>query len=372
MKNTPCHKVLISLVLFMFMLNAFSQNGLKPGFDPDEYADMLGLTHKISETKGDDNLSVPFPTQYRHVYQSPTGPLDNRWDLYLDKENIAVIEVRGTTAKTKSWLENFYAGMVPAAGTLQIGANEKFNYKLAEDPEATVHAGWLTGLATMAPDIIDKINEYYDQGVTEYILMGHSQGAGIVYLLDSYLHYDLNKLIPDDITFKTYNSAAPKPGNLYYAYDYDFINRGGWAIRVVSTIDWVPQTPISVQRLDDFSEVNPFADMETFTASMGWIEKVVIKSVFRKTDRSLRKAQKRLLKFLGFKVFIFIEDYMDGMVEPEYAENMNYTPAGTSVILPPTEKYYKEYVPNAREDVFRHHVGKAYYFLLKEHYQLKE
>jgi len=68
---------------------------------------------------------------------------------------------------------------------------------------------------------------------------------------------------------------------------------------------------------------------------------------------------------------VFIEDYMEGMVEPEYAENMNYTPAGTAVILPPTDRYYIEYVPTARDDVFKHHVGKAYYFLLKEHYQLK-
>ncbi len=371
MKTMPCHKVLLSLVLFMLVYSAFSQGGLKPGFDPDEYADLLGLTYEIPEINGDDNLRVPVPKHYRHVYQSPTGPLDNRWDMYLEKENIAVIEVRGTTSKTRSWLENFYAGMVPATGTLQIGTNEKFNYKLASDPEATVHAGWLTGLATIAPDIIEKINEYYAKGIHEFILMGHSQGAGIVYLLNSYLYYDLDGLIPDDITFKTYNSGAPKPGNLFYAYDYDYINRGGWAIRVVSTIDWVPQTPISVQRLDDFSEVNPFTDMETFTASMGWIERVVIKSVFRKTDRSLRKAQNRLLKFLGFKIFVFIEDYMEGMVEPEYAENMNYTPAGTPVILPPTERYYNEYVPTARDDVFKHHVGKAYYFLLKEHYQLK-
>ena len=361
----------VMLCMIMMVLHAYAQNTLKPGFDPDEYADLLGLTDKIPEKNPSGKLLVPIPSGYEHVYQSEVGPLDNRWDLYTNQQNVGILEVRGTTAKTSSWLENFYAGMVPATGTLQIAANEKFNYKLASDPEAAVHAGWLTGLACMAPDIIDKINEYYARGVKEYILMGHSQGGGIVFLLDSYLHYDPDDLIPDDIVFKTYNSAAPKPGNLYYAYDYDFINRGGWALRVVSPIDWVPETPISVQVLDDFSEINPFTDMETFTGSMGWLEQVVIKSVFRKTDRSLEKARKRLLKFLGFKVFDFIESYMDGMVEPDYASTMNYTPAGTPVILPPTTRYYEEYVPNARQDVFRHHVGPAYYFLLKEHYTLK-
>ena len=151
-------------------------------------------------------------------------------------------------------MENFYAGMVTANGTIQIAENEKFIYKLANDHRAGVHAGWLTGLASLAPDIIEKINANYAAGIKEYILMGHSQGGAIAYLLDSYIHYDTLGLLPDDIIVKTYNSAAPKPGNLYYSYDYDYINIGGWALHVVNTVDWVPQTPISVQVLDDFTD----------------------------------------------------------------------------------------------------------------------
>ncbi|RLD82314.1 MAG: lipase family protein [Bacteroidetes bacterium] len=360
---------LLVMLLLISGLNSYAQNVLKPGFDPGEYAELLGLTHNISSTNN-DKLSVPVPGNYKRVYQSKAGPLDNLFDLYLRDDGVGVLEIRGTTAKTSSWLENFYAGMVPATGVIQISLNEKFHYKLSDDSLASVHSGWLTGLACMAEDIVDKINEYHRKGVKEFILMGHSQGGAIVFLLNSYLYYDLNDLVPDDIIFKTYNSAAPKPGNLFYAYDYDYINRGGWAIRVVNPVDWVPQTPITVQVLDDFSEVNPFVDMETFTGSMGWMEKVVVKSIFRKTDRSLDKARKRLLKYLGVKMFKFIDTYMDGMQEPEYAQSMNYVPAGTPVILPPTEKYYKEFIPNTRDNVFKHHFGKAYYFLLKEHYDL--
>ncbi len=362
---------ILVLILLMLCVGTNAQKILKAGFDANEYAKLLGMTDKIPEPVDVNSLRVPVPSGYKHVYRSHASGLDNRWDLFISEDNIGIIEVRGTTSKTRSWLENFYAAQVPATGSLQIGENEKFNYKLAEDPQASVHAGWLTGLASMIPSIIDNINEYYAKGVKEFLLMGHSQGGAIVFLLDSYLHYDLYDLIPDDIIFKTYNSAAPKPGNLYYAYDYDFINRGGWAFRVVNNIDWVPETPISVQTLEDFNEVNPFTDMETFTASMGWLEKVVMKAVFRKTDRSLRKARNRLLKYLGFKVFGFVEDYMDGMVEPAYAPSMNYMPAGTAIILPATERYYQQYVPHARQDVFKHHVARAYYFLLKEHYPLK-
>ncbi len=361
---------LLALALLISGLQSIAQNTLKAGFDPDEYADLLCLTPNFTASNNDNN-SLPYPNNYKHVYRSEAGPLDNLWDLYLRDDGIGVIEIRGTTSKSSSWLENFYAGMLPAIGVIQISENEKFHYKLSNDPRASVHTGWLTGLACIIQDIIEKINLYHEEGVTEFILMGHSQGGAIAFLLDSYLHYDTMGLIPDDIVFKTYNSAAPKPGNLYYAYDYDFINRGGWAIRVVNPIDWVPQSPISVQVLDDFTEVNPFADMSTFTGSMGWIERAVVKSIFRKIDRSLDKARKRLLKYLGFKMFKFIETYMDGIQEPEYSESMNYVPAGTAIILPATEKYYREYVPNARENVFMHHWAKAYYFLLKEHYPLK-
>ena len=220
----------------------------------------------------------------------------------------------------------------------------------------------------MSSGIVEKINEFYKKGEKEFILMGHSQGGAITFMLNSYLYYDIHNEIPDDIVFKTYNSAAPKPGNLYYSYDYSYINRGGWAFRVVNTLDWVPETPISVQTMEDFNEINPFTNFDTFTSTMGWVQRAIMKSVFNKTDRSLRKAQKRLLKYLGFKVYGFLEDYMPDMVEPEYVQSMNYAPAGDAIILPPTERYYSEFVANTKQNVFLHHYGPAYYFLLKEHY----
>jgi hypothetical protein len=344
-----------------------AQHKLQPGFDPQEYAMLLSLTGDVSGRSGFEDG----PGQYRLVYRSePTG-LDNRFDVWLGNDQTGIIEIRGTTAKTRSWLENFYAGMVPARGSIETRQHEVFCYKLAEQRNAAVHAGWLTGLASMAPAMIGKINEYYATGTREFIIMGHSQGGAIAFLLDSYLHYDTLDLVPDDIVFKTYNSAAPKPGNLYYAYDYDFINRGGWALRVVNPIDWVPETPISVQTADDFSEVNPFRDMATFTGNMAWLGKVIIRSMFRKTWRSLDKSRDRLMKYLGFKLFNYVEQYMPGMTEPEYVNSMNYTPAGTPVILPPNDAYYREYVPTARDDVFRHHKAEAYLFLLEQNYPEK-
>lgn len=361
----------ISLLLLLFFLlvqDSISQEILKPGFDPYEYGDLLVLTEKQTTEAPGMKVEQTNRPGYTLEYRSEEVGLDNRWDLWLRDDNVGLIEIRGTTAKTSSWLENFYAGMVTATGSIQVRGGDKFEYKLAEHADAAVHVGWLTGLAMLEPTIVVKINEYYNKGVKEFILMGHSQGAAITFLLNSYLHYDISNKIPDDIHFKTYNSAAPKPGNLYYAYDYDFINRGGWAFRVVNTADWVPESPISVQTLNDFNKVNPFGDPKTFTENMSWIEGLMVRSIFNKMDKSLKKAQKRLLKYLGFKMYKFVEDYMPGMEEPEYIKTMNYVPAGSPIILLANENYEINYVEKAKKSVFIHHWAPAYYFLLKEHY----
>ncbi len=367
MKKISFHALFLLIFLFAKLAVVPGQTVLEPGFDAHEYAILLNTTEDHKKLIRE----LPALSGYEHVYRSEPAELDNLFDIWLGKNGTVILEIRGTTAKTKSWLENFYSGMVPAEGTLEVREGEKFHYKLADIEGAAVHIGWLTGLATMIDDILEQISTWHDEGFNEFIIMGHSQGGAIAFLLDSYLHYDIDHRVADDIIFKTYNSAAPKPGNLYYAYDYEYINRGGWAIRIVNPLDWVPETPISVQTLEDFNEVNPFVNMDIFTENMGWLEKVVINSIFRKTDRSLRKAQKRLLKYLGFKMYDFMDPYLPGMQEPEYLKSMNYSPAGNTIILPPNEAYYNEYLPSAKENVFRHHYGAAYYFLLKQHYDIR-
>ena len=50
--------------------------------------------------------------------------------------------------------------------------------------------------------------------------------------------------------------------NINYAYDFDYINRGGWGLRIVNASDWVPETPFSLQTTRDFATVNPFTDVK--------------------------------------------------------------------------------------------------------------
>ena len=78
--------------------------------------------------------------------------MDNLWDLWKDENGVVAISIRGTTAKSISWLANFYAAMVPAKGELKVADDYLFKYQLAANPRATVHVGWLLSLAFLSRD----------------------------------------------------------------------------------------------------------------------------------------------------------------------------------------------------------------------------
>lgn len=131
--------------------------------------------------------------------------------------------------------------MVPAKGTLKISKDFVFDYHLSDDSRATVHTGWLIATAFLSRDMLPKIDSLYKTGHKEFYIMGHSQGGAIAYLLTSLLlKMQKNGQLPNDIQFKTYCSAAPKPGNLYFAYDYENMVKTGWALTVTNEADWVP------------------------------------------------------------------------------------------------------------------------------------
>ena len=223
--NMKTHLILLSLLLCITL----SAQQLKPGFDKEEYRDLM---HISARTTANPNYFKDFPesTSFKMLYQSEAIGLDNLWDLWKNDKQVAVISIRGTTLKLESWLANFYAAMVPAKGSLKLNDDEIFNYQLAKNPKAAVHIGWLVSTAFLSKEIVPKIDSLYKTGTKEFLIMGHSQGGAIAYLMTSYL-YNLQQLgqLPIDIKFKTYCSAAPKPGNLYYAYEYEAMTQGGWA-----------------------------------------------------------------------------------------------------------------------------------------------
>lgn len=368
----PCHLFCILAFLLSGLLQATAQSSLKPGFDTQEYLEMLRITGKINDSLLMKEKTPP-PLQYQLVYQSPEVGLLNQWDMWIRKdEKVAVISLRGTVGGAASWLENFYAAMVPATGQVQLNDSTHFQYKLAENPAATVHVGWLIGMAHMAPSIAEFIKTYRQKGVKEFIIVGHSQGGALCFLLRSWLHYQAQAgSLPNDIVYKTYCSAAPKPGNMQYVYDHDFITRVGWSYTVVNALDWVPETPFSLQSLRDFNEANPFVNVGTGFKKLPFLARLYLNHAFNSMSRSSRRSQKRFRKYLGKTVFKQVKKFLPQLKEPTYAPGSNYMRAGSPIILMPDELYNKQYVFDGK-NVFIHHMPLVYYSLAQRLYGSSE
>jgi predicted lipase len=382
-------QAIILTIFIVFISCAVSaQAVLKEGFDPKEYLQLIEIYHQqglkaYQELYKQDTVhrpqnagssqkiavEIPFPEGCRLLYQSPETGLYNSWELWMRNDSVAVISIRGTVMKVPSWLENFYSAMVPAEGSLQLNDSTIFTYKLAEDKRATVHVGWLTGMASMAPDIVLHIRKLYQKGVHNFILTGHSQGGAITFLLSSYLHHLSDSILPGNICYKVYCSAAPKPGNLYYAYDFDHAFMG-WAYRVVNTQDWVPETPLSVQTLDDINAVNPFANVEPVLKKQKWLARIFLQHAYNNLNKSLNKANRVQRKYLGKDVFRQIHKLLPELKEPVYANSVSYMPAGIPVILTPYPGYEKEFEYDGK-NVFINHDLRAYYELVLHDYAKK-
>ena len=351
------------LALLQFVVITASAQNLKPGFDKAEYAELMKVS--VSSTANQAYIdTLPRPEHFKKLYQSAPIGMDNLWDLWKNENNVAAISLRGTTLNAISWLANFYAAMVPAKGELQVSKDYLFKYQLAENPRATVHTGWLLSLAYLSKDMMPKIDSLYKTGVKEFLIMGHSQGGAIAYLLTAYL-YNLQKqgLLAADIRLKTYCSAGPKPGNLYFAYDYEALTQNGWAFNVVNSADWVPETPFSIQTLDDFNATNPFANAKDMMKKQGVVKGLVLRWVYGRMDGVTKRAVRRYCKNLGNRVGGMLKKSLPGFAPPAYADNMNYTRAGNYIVLLADEDYYKHF-PDSKTNPFAHHLHKQYLYLL--------
>jgi hypothetical protein len=338
---------------------------LKPGFDKAEYRELMLISARSTTDSAYYN-TFPEPEHYKMVYQSHETGLANMWDLWKGNGSIAVISLRGTTSKQESWLANFYSAMVPAKGELKLSEDDVFKYELASNPKAAVHVGWLLSTAYLSRDILPKIDSSYKAGTREFLIVGHSQGGGIAYLLTAYLYnLQAQNLIPSDIRFKTYGSASPKPGNLYFAYDYEAMTQGGWAFNVVNTADWVPETPFTVQTLNDFNTTNPFVDVQSVFKKQKFPKNLVMKHVFKKMEKPARKTQENYEKYLGEMTSKLIKSYLPDFIPPEYYPSSNYVRTGATIILHADDAYFKLF-PDDKTKVFAHHAHTQYLYLLEQ------
>lgn len=358
--------ILSSLLIFTCILSSQAQK-LKPGFDKQEYIELLRIVQKqhVDLDKWPSDTLVPKP-ESTFAYRSPVIGIVNMWDLWIRKDKVGILSVRGTVNDPASWLPNLYAAMVPAKGTLKLAKDFEFNYHLADDPKANVHIGWLISTAYIARNMVPRIDSCYKTGIKEFIITGHSQGGAICFLLTSHLErLKTEGKLPKDIRFKTYCSAAPKPGNLYYAYEFETLTLGGWGFNVVNTADWVPEVPFSIQTKNDFNTTNFFVLADPMIRKQKLAGRVIARHVYRKLTKPGLKAQKKYELYLGRMASKTVKKVLPEFEEPTYAECNNYVRTGHTIPLFAKEDYYIHY-PNSKTQIWVHHFVAPYLYLANQ------
>ena len=362
------HKIKITLLLILYSAAHSSFAQLTSGFSPKEYRDFLGITaESLQDTTF--GMGIPRNPNLEIIYESPLVGLENKWYLWIDdSQKIAWLTIRGTANNPTSWLANFYSAMIPATGKMQITDNYTFEYNFSDNPRAAVHVGWTLSTGALAATLVPKMDSLYQSGYRDFVISGHSQGGAITYLMTAHL-YQLKEAgrWEEPIRIKTYASAAPKPGNLYFAYHYEFITKGGWAFNVVNAADWVPETPFSVQTVNDFNISNPFSDAKGFIKKQKFPKNLVFKKVYNNMDKPTQKAKNRFQKYLGRYAGKEVIKALPYYQSPQFFDSNHFTRAGDFIILYPDETYYKIY-PDEKEKVFKHHALQPYLYLLNKQY----
>ncbi len=343
-------------------LHAWGQP-LRPGFDRAEYRTLMLLSTRVAGEAYAKDFEAPVP--YQRAYQSPVMGLENQWELWTSPTRVAVVSIRGTTEEPVSWLANFYAAMVPAKGRLQIAQGDTFAYHLASHPQAAVHAGWLLATAFLARDVQPRIDSLYAEGYRDVLIVGHSQGGAIAYLLTAHLRQlQRTGAFPAEVRLKTYCSAGPKPGNLFFAYEYEAAVQPGWGFNVVNAADWVPEMPLSVQTFDDFNVTNPLKNARQAIGQRDFKARTALTYAYNQMDKPTRKAQANYQRFLGKTTSRMITDNLPGFVPPTYYTSSHYVRTGPTVVLMPDSAYYQRF-PDNDSTLFVHHLHQPYLYLLE-------
>lgn len=351
------------LIFSVLLVNA--QSKLKPGFHKDEYIETLRMASSFADDDYSRTTKIESPANFEHKYRSPIVGLENCWDLWISGDSVAAISIRGSVPKALSWSANYYAGMVPASGVMVVG--DSVEYKLTDNKAAAVHTGWLAASLFLYKDMKPRIDSLYRAGIRDFIVAGHSQGGAICYIMTALLRQlQIDGKLPADIQFKSYASAAPKPGNTQFAYEYENMTRGGWAYNVISAIDWVPETPLSVQTLNDFVPNSPFSEAEKMIKEQKMGDRIKYRFLYSQLKNPTNRSNRRLKKYLGKSVGKMVENEVEGFKQPKYFDSACYMRTGTIVVLIPNEDYYGKFSAIS-EDKFIHHMYNAYRFLIDKY-----
>lgn len=168
------------------------------------------------------------------------------------------------------------------------------------------------------------------------------------------------------IKVKSYASAPPKMGNMYFVYDFDNANSSLWSYSVVNTADPVPEMPFTTQQVDvDMNEPNPILNLVKRFDDLPLLKRVVFKGTFRKMQNRARKSSEAYQKYLGKYVGGFLHASLPELKLPDPVKTTYFLRPGVPITLSVNTAYWKKFegAPN-----YFHHGIDSYRFLLRQYY----
>ncbi len=361
---TSSKSITLIFISVMIYSSSYAQNHIfKAGFDSQECEDMLKINLAFEDTVK-DNKFIDYVDGYRFIYSSPSIGLDNMYHIWLRSDSTIIISLRGTTANMNSIMADFYCAMLPANGSIRLDSNKIFEYHLASDPRAAVHAGFLIGYAFIADHALESIQNLYKDGYRNFIITGHSQGGALSYYVSAWLMQLRKTGVYPDLGIKTYASAPPKVGNMYFAYDYDNAQLSNWSFSIVNAVDPVPEIPFTTQQVViDMNEPNPILNLMNRFDDLPFLKRVILKGAFNNMKKNAEKSSDSYQKYLGKYVGSAIQKSLPGIELPTLVKTTYFVRPGVPITLSPTQKYYDYF---KESPAYFHHGIDPYRFLLRE------
>ena len=324
-KNKPMR---IVLLVFLLGFSNISFAQLREGFDPDEAKSLIAVCNSFTFLELYDSDTLIIPEDYRKIFTSEVIGLDNMFQVYKS-DKLGVINFRGSTTKTSSWVENFYSAMIPAEGVIKINKKD-CPYKFAKDTVAAVHSGYALAVTLLGPIIIDQINKLNTNGIYHIFITGHSQGGSLAHLVRAYLENLSDGEISPKNVFKTYTFANPMCGNEEFANEYNIsYSEINMSYSIINPADLVPKMPMHFQE-----EGKPLSNFNFMNWANG-IEKIEVKEIlgfiFKKFEPALTGyiySSNRLIEKLISASYMSID-------LPNYVHDINYFQTGTIRELEP-------------------------------------
>lgn len=319
-------KIIVFILLLFFSNSSFAQ--LSEGFKPNEAKLLIALCNSYTflELYGSDSLIIP--KEYRKIFTSEVMGMDNVFQVY-EGDSHGVINFRGSTNKTSSWVENVYSAMIPGKGIIKIDSVD-VSYSFAADSNAAVHCGYALTVVLLAPVIIKQIKKLNSNGIYNILLTGHSQGGALAHLSRAYLEN-----LSDDEQFsqnlyKTYAFANPMCGNKEFADEYKLrYSDGNMNFSIINPTDFVPKLPMNYQE-----EKNAYGNL--FYKS--WADLITQGDVPKFKNLILPVFEPFITTYINHSNHVIeklVSNYIVSIEMPSYVRDINYFQVGTILYLEP-------------------------------------